>query len=235
MQLLLFDIDGTLTHSGGAGSRAIYLALEQMYGMVRYPKPVSMAGKTDVAIFRELLRINHLQERPGDLAELYRVYPRMLRRCLREVGDKAHPHPSVAELLRKLVRLPEFTLGLLTGNLAETARIKLARFRLNHYFKLGAYGSDNADRMKLPAIARRRAKEMGLRVGPRRMVVIGDTPRDIACAKGYGVRSVAVATGPYSVRQLKRHKPDLVYKDLSDTDGFIRQVRLLLVAGRSAS
>ena len=230
MQLLLFDIDGTLTDSAGSGSRAIFLALQEIYALKRKPRGVTMAGKTDMLIYRELLALNRLEERPGDLDEFYRVYPRLLREGLRR-AKKAHPHPGVPRLLRALAGRRDCLLALLTGNLEVTARIKLARFRLNRYFKFGAYGSDHEDRLRLPAVATRRAAEAGRIFQPSEMVIIGDTPRDIECAQRYGAKSVAVATGPYSVRYLKRFKPDLVYEDLSDVERVIGDIKKALVPG----
>jgi phosphoglycolate phosphatase len=220
-KFILFDIDGTLTSSDGAGSRAVYLAMRQVYGLSEDPKPVPMAGKTDLLIFRELAQGNGLKTGKRYLDLFCEIYPAILRKCLREAKRK-RLHCGVKELLPILAKRPDICMALLTGNLEVTAQMKLKLGRINRYFALGAYGSDHWNRLRLPAIARRRARELGIRVRPKHMVVIGDTPRDIECAHGYGARAIAVATGPYSQAQLRKYKPDLLCANLANTGKLVR-------------
>jgi phosphoglycolate phosphatase-like HAD superfamily hydrolase len=227
MHLVLFDIDGTLLWSDGAGKRAFGAALVEMFGPIEYGD-YRFDGKTDRQIGRELLR----RAGHGDAA-IDAGMPRLMERYLEglraEVADAAHHahlFPGVPELLDALEARSDVVLGLLTGNLAEGAAIKLRAAGLDpERFRVGAFGSDHEHRPELPAIAQRRALEsLGLHFPGDRMIVIGDTPADVECGRGLGARAIAVATGRYSVEELAAHAPAAVFPDLSDTAAVLRAI-----------
>lgn len=206
--LLLFDLDGTLLRAATDAHReAMHQALVAVHSVdpERVNISLSAAGRTDPEIMRAILLAGGLSaERIDDRAEAVReeCCRRFARLC---PSDLSHTViPGVPELLGWLATRDNVTLGLLTGNYEPVARLKLARAGVGRYFPSGqgAFGSDAEDRAALPAIARRRAGRPG-KPNPRtETIVIGDTPRDIACAAADGVRCVAVATGPFDTSQL---------------------------------
>lgn len=205
--LLLFDIDGTLVSGAGAHAEALHEALRLVHHVETraVPMPIAPAGRTDPEIARALLLragIDAVQidERADAVREhCCRAYARVCPDDLRHTVL-----PGIPELLSWLSSGPRAKLGLLTGNYEALARLKLRRAGLGAHFPAGqgAFGSDSEDRTMLPAIARRRAGEPG-RPWPReRTVVVGDTPRDVACARADGVRCVAVASGSFGEAEL---------------------------------
>lgn len=227
MKLVLFDIDGTILHGGGAGRRAINRALVEVFGSAG-PADHRFDGKTDPQIVRELMRQvghgdAHIDDRMDELLAQYLVY---LEVELRDPDQGARVYPGVRELLDELHRHSEVMLGLLTGNLVDGARAKLRAVDIDPgLFRVGAYGSDHEDRPELPAIAQRRAcEQLGLHVVGGDVVVIGDTPADVACGRGIGARAIAVATGHYSVEELASHGPAAVFRDLTDTEAVITAI-----------
>jgi phosphoglycolate phosphatase-like HAD superfamily hydrolase len=219
--LLLFDIDGTLLSRATAAHReALHEALRSVHGIDAdaLGDPISPAGRTDPEIARLLLlaagvSAERIDARADAVREACcRAYARL---CPGDLSDRVIG--GVPELLGWLgTRFPDARLSLLTGNYEPVARLKLARAGIGRHFPTGqgAFGSDSEDRAALPAIARRRAGSVG-RPHPReRTLVIGDTPRDIACARADGVRCVAVATGPHGVDELAG--ADLVASDVAE-------------------
>lgn len=221
MKLVLFDIDGTILWSDGAGRRALHHALMEVFGTVG-PADYWFDGKTDPQIVRELM------ERAGiDAEEVNRLLPATLglylERLQHELADPAHGadvFPGVHDLIDTLEARDDVVLGLLTGNVAPGARAKLARVGLDFdRFRVGAFGSDHPVRPELPAIAQRRCRELlDLDVPGGRVVVIGDTPADLTCGLSIGARAIGVATGRYSVAELREHNPHAVFEDLADTE-----------------
>lgn len=297
MKLILFDIDGTIMDSGGAGTRSLNLAFEELYSIRDAFQGIRMSGKTDTEIMKEALRKHSLPSSDGTI-------PRAVASYLRHLGiqinnDRKRLKPGVLELLETLSGRPDCRLGLLTGNLQEGARIKLGAFGLNRYFSIegsqtpfnsgikvninnregkgdcvpplksankiyidkphgkvdhvplhgvpggaglkpglnlnasnnpvegdcvkgergcvpfGAFGSDDEDRNRLLPIAVEKFLALtGIRVGYADCIVIGDTPRDVRCAKPYGAVALAVATGSYSMEELKEAGADVVMEDL---------------------
>jgi phosphoglycolate phosphatase-like HAD superfamily hydrolase len=206
--LLLFDIDGTLLGKAAAAHRdALYAALLDVHGVDAQigHGPLSPAGRTDGEIARTLLlqagvSARRIDERARDVQiECCRTYAEL---CPTDLSDKLLP--GVVELLGWLADHPEVALSLVTGNYEAVARLKLARAGVGRHFESGqgAFGSDSEDRAALPPLARRRAGRLGSPHPRERTIVIGDTPRDIACAHADGVRAFAVATGPYEVGDL---------------------------------
>jgi phosphoglycolate phosphatase len=214
MRLILFDIDGTLIDSGGAGVRALNLAMKELFAIENGFQGISMAGKTDPLIMREGL-VKHGVPVNGNLEVVIEAYLRHLKKEVQ--NDRKKLKPGICDSLERLQTMTGIALGLLTGNLEKGARIKLEPFRLNSYFPSGAFGSDNEDRnMLLPVAVQRFQKFIQETIRIEECVVIGDTPRDVECAKIYGACCFAVATGPYSADVLREAGADYVAKDLSD-------------------
>jgi phosphoglycolate phosphatase-like HAD superfamily hydrolase len=215
MKLFLFDIDGTLIDSGGAGTRALELAFKELFSIRHAFQGIAMAGKTDIEIIKEALNKYQIPANDGVIPAVTSSY---LRHLSVEVhNDRKHLKPGVRDVLDRLSERPDCHLGLLTGNIEEGARIKLGAFDLNRYFSFGAFGSDNEDRRKLLPLAVKKFKNItGKTVNYSSCIVIGDTPRDVHCAKPYGALSVAVATGPYAVEHLRETGADVVLRTLSD-------------------
>ena len=225
--LVLFDIDGTLLLTDGAGRRAIHRALIEVFG-VTGPRDHWFDGKTDPQIVRELMRVvGHGDEHIDDRMErLLERYVELLHEELRDRPHNARPLPGVIELLDVLAARDDVILGLLTGNLAGGARAKLAAVGIDpDRFLVGAYGSDHELRPELPAIAQRRALELlGVEVVGEAIVVIGDTPADIECGRGVGARAIGVATGRYDTQALAAYGAAAVFEDLSDTEAVVRAI-----------
>ena len=220
MKFILFDIDGTILDSGGAGTRAMDTAFLELFLVRDAFQTISMAGKTDMQILREGFDLHAIDRSNGVIPEFYRIYVRYLKENMKSSGG--HVKPGIREALRELQAQKEFILGLLTGNIEEGARIKLDFFGLNDYFNIGAFGNDDEDRDRLlPVAVDKLSKMNSLHVNFRDCIVIGDTPRDISCSKPYGAFSVAVATGPYSAATLSEAGADIVLNDLSNTEAFM--------------
>ena len=220
MKFILFDIDGTLLDSGGAGTSSLNIAFEEIFAIKGAFRSINMAGKTDMQILKEAFELYKIDHSNGIIPEFYRNYVRLLREHIRKASG--HIKPGIREALRELQARKECILGLLTGNIEEGARVKLDFFGLNSYFSIGAFGSDDEDRNKLLPIAVDKLCQMySVKVGFRDCVVIGDTPRDISCSKPYGAFSIAVATGPYSAGTLSAAGADFVFDDLSNTEAFL--------------
>lgn len=225
MRLLLFDIDGTLCHTSGAGRRAIDAALRDLYG---WPDPTAgfaFGGMTDPLIVREVFERRGLPATAVAEA-MPRIVPRYLRHLERELevgraGCRALP--GVRELVARLCARPrECLVALLTGNVEGGARLKLAAVDLWGPFRFGAYGDEGARRVDLLPVALARARALG--VEPRDVVVIGDTPADIAVARAHGAVAVAVATGASPRDELARHAPDTLFDDLADVEAAARML-----------
>ncbi|MFA4917622.1 MAG: HAD family hydrolase [Thermodesulfovibrionales bacterium] len=224
MRLVLFDIDGTLIHSGGAGVRSLDLAFRKVFSVLNAFQGISMAGKTDTQIIKEGLIKHGLSM--DDFDAIIEAYLLQLRQEIR--NDGKHTKPGIYEILEQLNPIEDIGLGLLTGNLEQGARIKLEPFDLNKYFPSGAFGSDDEDRNKLLPFAVNRFEEMfDKRIDIEKSIVIGDTPRDVECAHIYGAVCIGVATGPYSMDELTEAKADYVLKDLSDHMNLLQSLNLL--------
>lgn len=229
MRLILFDVDGTLISAGGAGRRALGHALLAVYGLTGPIDSYDFRGKTDPRIVFDLMRAAGLDEEliAARLERCFGVYSEALRAEIRN-GGRVTLMPGVAELTRRLSEEDGVMVGLLTGNIEAGARIKLEPTGLLPLFRVGAYGSDNADRTELPAIAARKAEDLaGHPFHADRIVVIGDTPLDIECARAFGARSVAVATGQHRMEELTAHHPDALFSDLSDVPFVVASLQSL--------
>jgi phosphoglycolate phosphatase len=219
-RLVLFDIDGTILLSGGAGRRAITAALSEAVGEVDAFSGIRFDGKTDPQIVGELLAAaGHERHDEARVAALCERYVTLLEQELSGRTSDTVLMPGVPELLDRLEAEDAVVLGLLTGNLARGARLKLSAAGISpERFRVGAYGSDSAHRPELPAVAAKRAEPYFGRVpAGEEVVIIGDTPADIYCGSGIGARALGVATGGYDVNTLAACGPHAVFSDLSDT------------------
>ncbi|HOP32663.1 MAG TPA: HAD family hydrolase [Candidatus Hydrothermia bacterium] len=215
MLLLLFDIDGTLINSGGAGAAALNRAFKSRYNVDDAMAAVDPHGQTDMVIVEEIF-LKKLKKTPSteeikEILDLYVGY-------LREEVNRAERYvvlPYVRETLDFLLKENEFVLGLATGNVEEGARIKLERGDLNKYFPFGGFGSDSRVRSEIV----RKAVERGgnySKKKPDEVYVIGDTPLDIEAGKKASCKTIGIATSIYSVEELKKCKPDYTISNMGE-------------------
>jgi phosphoglycolate phosphatase-like HAD superfamily hydrolase len=215
--LLLFDIDGTLITSGGAGEAALKDAMRSRFAVEEDLAGVILAGATDARIARELLEKHGIAVSSENVAALLDTY-------LGHLSERIGRHdgkllPGIVPLLNVLSHREDAVLALLTGNVSRGAEIKLTHYGVWDFFEFGAFADDHHDRNELGKFARARALERhGEEFPPSRIYVIGDTPKDIECGRAIGACTVAIATGHYSAAELKDHSPDFLFEDLSDTD-----------------
>lgn len=213
MRLILFDIDGTLIDSGGAGVRALDLAMKELFALENAFQGISMAGKTDTQIIREGL-VKHALSADGTIDAVINAYLRYLAQEIN--NDRKHVKPGIYEILVELQTLSNVGMGLLTGNLEKGARIKLEPFGLNEYFPSGAFGSDDENRNNLLPFAVKRFENIfQTKIEMGECIIVGDTPRDVECAHIYGAICIGVATGPYSYDVLVEAGADYVVQDLT--------------------
>jgi phosphoglycolate phosphatase len=219
-RLLLFDIDGTLIHSGGAGIEALKRALKERFKVDDDLGDIEIAGMTDSGIVISILKKHKIATTTENVAAFLDSYVHFLSKELpRRTGKLL---PGVLELLEKLKTRKHVVLGLLTGNLSRGAQLKLGHYGVWHFFEFGAFADDHHDRNELGAFAQARAKEKhGREFAAEEIDVIGDTPRDIACGKAIGARTIAVATGSWSREKLTEYNPDYLIDDFSDVDRLI--------------
>jgi len=216
-RLYLFDIDGTLITSGGAGETSYRQAVAQYCGSLAPLEGLNFAGNTDTGIARSILTAAGMEPTHEAIMALNDTYLGIL-------ADRIHHHqgnllPGIIPLLDRLKERPDCVLALLTGNLAAGAEVKLTHYGVWNYFAFGAYADDHHERNRLGPIATARAfEEHGEEFPPQRTYVIGDTPRDIECGKAFGAVTVAVATGKYSREELASHHPDFLFEDFSDPE-----------------
>jgi phosphoglycolate phosphatase len=220
-KLILFDIDGTLVSTQGAGSRAFRRAMLEVYDETGPIDTYPFHGRTDPQIARELLRAVDFTDDTIDrgLPDLWDAYLRELEIELGRPDTEARVLAGVKPLIDALHRTGDHLVALLTGNIERGARLKLGAVGLWDRFDFGAYGSDHERRDRLPAVAVRRARERsGIDFHGRDVVIVGDTPFDVSCGRSLGVWAVAVATGRHSVTELDAAGADVVLEDLADTD-----------------
>ena len=219
MKLLLFDVDLTLINTAGTGRRAMTFAFENLFNTKDGLDKVNFAGRTDRAIFKDALKLHDLAWDKTKEEQFKRLYFSLLNSEMNKPNQKKHIEPGILELLDVLNSHNDVTLGLLTGNWRQGARIKLEHFNLFHYFQFGAFADDSEFRNDLPQYAVQRCFEItGNKVFPENTIIIGDTPLDVACAKEFGAKSIAVATGFSSYDELEKARPDVLFHDLSKVD-----------------
>lgn len=219
----LFDIDGTLVNTGGAGRAAVETALCEEFGLPGLRGRVPYSGRTDRAILCDLLELHGLEATPVIWQRLVTGYLRRLPDCLRRhIGQVL---PGIPALLQQL-KQRNVVVGLLTGNLRAGAYLKLAHFHLEHHFPFGGFGDTHYER---EGVAREalQAVRAHLRwpVPPENIWVVGDTPLDVRCARAIGARAVAVATGWHDRRELAAAGPDLLLDDFHDPEPLLNACR----------
>ena len=219
--LLFWDIDGTLTNSGGASRRALRAALLNHFGINGLLDDIDFAGRTDRWIMRQIFVKFSVPATETNFAGYSQSYLSLLP------GEMNNPHarvfPGARDLVAAAAGRSDVVQGLLTGNLRRGAEVKLAHHGLWDYFPFGAFGDDSEFRNDLGAYGLRRARERhGADFLPERVWVIGDTPHDIACARAIGANCLAVATGRHSADDLAEHRPTAVLPDLVDAAAFWR-------------
>jgi phosphoglycolate phosphatase-like HAD superfamily hydrolase len=218
--LLLFDIDGTLLTTGGCGERALRLAVRDTFGVEDDLREIEIAGRTDTGIARQLLRKYGREETDAGIASILANYLRHLPTLLPTAQGRLLP--GVEVLLPALKERSDVVLALLTGNLERGAEHKLSHYGVWSYFEFGAFADDHHERNKLGPFALTRARDRGHAFELSRTFVIGDTPHDISCARAFGARAVAVATGVFSAENLAPHTPDVLLDDLGDLPATLR-------------
>jgi phosphoglycolate phosphatase len=221
--IVLFDIDGTLVLTGGAGRRAMTLAFHDLFGIPDAFAHVAMAGRTDAWVFSQAVAAHAQAAAAQALAEFRDRYLEHLAVELDRPAPGKEVMPGVRPLLDELAGRPDVYLGLVTGNFEQGARLKLEHFDLWRYFRTGAFGDIAHDRTELVQDALARIQAQGGPEASRRpvVVVVGDTPFDVACAVATGARSIAVATGGFSVRDLEAAGATIAFPDLGDTRAVI--------------
>jgi phosphoglycolate phosphatase-like HAD superfamily hydrolase len=236
-KLVLFDIDGTLVLTGGAGIRAMNRACEELVGHPHALEGIPVAGRTDRIILSDVVTRAGHSLHDGLLEQLRDRYIVNLRREIEKPGKLQSFEslgarggvkavmPGIRELLDILEGRDDVFLGLLTGNFEAGARIKLEHFDLWRYFRCGAFGDDAADRNELVPFAVERARRCGLPdIAAADIFVVGDTPHDVACARAVGAVPIGVATGGFSSAQLRESGADIVFENLGATTEFLKLV-----------
>jgi phosphoglycolate phosphatase-like HAD superfamily hydrolase len=218
VRLYLFDIDGTLVSARGAGRIALTTALVKTFGTAGAVDTYDFRGKTDPRIVLDLMQAAGVPERDIHvrLDSCFDAYVRELDALVGD-GERVQVMAGIAEVVRALADRDDALVGLLTGNIEAGARVKLRSTGLWPLFRVGAFGSDDIDRRRLPAIACERARvRLGQEIPFERVVIIGDTPLDVDCARACGAVAVAVATGHHLPHELSACSPDLLFADFSD-------------------
>ncbi|MEE9217982.1 MAG: HAD family hydrolase [Acidobacteriota bacterium] len=221
MKIVLFDIDGTLITTGGGAREVFSRALSEAAGRPITPDGYAFSGRTDPQIARDILAMNGVEGEALEAAapEAVRLYLKYFAEVLPKL-TRAKLMPGVRELLDALAEHPGARTALLTGNVEQGARLKLGHFDLVDYFdfSLSCFGSDDADRYKLPAIALDRARRiLGPHICGAHLVLVGDSEHDVLCGRPIGARSVAVATGVTPAQRLSSLGPNALLDDFSDT------------------
>jgi phosphoglycolate phosphatase len=215
VRLILFDIDGTLVHTGHAGTQAFAKTFATEFNLHNGAEKMKFAGRTDVSLVREFFKIHGLPEPPEHFRQFFERYVFWLDHILaHSTGNVCH---GVHKFIRDLQALPQPpVLGLLTGNIRLGAELKLRHFGLWEIFHMGAFADDHEDRNHIAVAALERGRRvLGNNLQPHEVVVVGDTPFDVRCGKFIGAKVLAVATGGAKPAELEEHKPDWVVEDLT--------------------
>ncbi len=226
-KLVLFDIDGTLVLTGGAGARAMVRAFGDVFDIHDGFDRVPMAGRTDAWIVAQMAALHGRTYGPEEFHRFKERYLRYLPAEIQQPGPRKGIMPGVRELLDALAARDDVFLALLTGNFEQGARVKLEYFDLWRYFRCGAFGDTAHDRNGLLGEALTRAAQHGASgIRPCDAIVVGDTPLDVAVAMAGGARSIGVATGSHDVDALAASGADVVFPDLGDLAAVIDALRL---------
>lgn len=215
VRLVLFDIDGTLVHTGHAGTKAFAHTFAHIFGLKHGSEKMKFAGRTDVSLVREFFKIHGVPESRDNFQQFFENYVFWLEHIL--AGSTGRECEGVRNFIAELLALPQPpALGLLTGNIRLGAEIKLRHFGLWEEFEFGGFADDHEERDLIAAAAHDRShRVLGRRLRGEEMVVVGDTPFDIRCGKAIGAKVLAVATGGAKLEELKKHKPDWAVENLT--------------------
>ncbi|HWX20194.1 MAG TPA: HAD hydrolase-like protein [Candidatus Binatia bacterium] len=215
VRLVLFDIDGTLVHTGGAGVKAFAKVFATEFGATHGFERLRFAGRTDVSLVREFFGFHQIAATPENFRRFFERYVFWLDHILGQ--SKTEMCPGVREFIDRLSELPQPPLlGLLTGNIRLGAEIKLRHFKLWDHFHTGAFADDHEERDQIAVIARQRgARVLNHALRDQEVLVIGDTPLDIRCGRAIGAKVLAVATGGASLAELEQHRPDWLVPQLT--------------------
>lgn len=215
IRLVLFDIDGTLVHTGGAGVKAFARTFATEFNAPNGVERLKFAGRTDTGLVREFFGWHGIPATPENYSRFFTSFVHWLDHIL--AHSQSAECPGVRQWLRDLRALPQAPLvGLLTGNIRLGAEIKLRHFNLWHEFEIGGFADDHEDRDQIAHAARRRGSHrLGRELDGKEILVIGDTPLDIRCARAIGAKVLAVATGGATLEGLERHEPDWAAADLT--------------------
>ncbi len=221
--LLIWDIDGTLINCKGVGRKAMNAAFERIYGVKSGFDRVSMAGRLDECIVKDAMEQHNVQNR--DMDNFYNTYASTLLEQM-EI-HKPYVHEGVIEVLEETARSGRVINAVGTGNCKVGADMKLEFTGLNHFMKLGGYGSDHTLRAELIRDVIGKSESMlGRALDPDQIFVVGDTPRDVRAGKDNGVKTIALLTGGYTREELEMYGPDFVLTSLQDKNAFYRAIRL---------
>lgn len=207
VRLVLFDIDGTLIRTGGAGVKAFEQTFAEVFGLREATRTLKFAGRTDYSLVRECFGLHGVEASPANFERFFTAYPGFLERRLHDLpGGVCEGIERFMDELEACEDRP--VIGLLTGNVRRGAELKLVHYRLWHRFETGAFADDHEDRNCIASVARKRGEErLGRPLHGDEIVVIGDTPLDIACAQSIGAKAVAVGTGNFTKHELGQHRP----------------------------
>ncbi len=218
VRLVLFDVDGTLVHTGGAGVKAFAKVFATEFGTVDGFDRLKFAGRTDLGLLREFFGFHQIPATPENFLRFFDSYVFWLDDLLAQCRTRLCP--GVWGFIGGLRAQPQPPLlGLLTGNIRLGAEIKLRHFNLWDVFDTGAFADDHEERDQIAARARERGSRiLGEELSGEQIVIVGDTPLDIRCARAIGARALAVATGGHTLEELRRHQPDWAVADLNAID-----------------
>ena len=226
--LLLFDIDGTLVRTGGAGKDSMEKALYKVFNIKNGLDSIPMMGRTDPLILKDALAKHGIVWDRENENKLKQVYFEIIKNEIIKPRKSQRVLPGIEQTLELLSGENNIYLGLLTGNYRISAYIKINRFNLGRFFPFGAFADDSQDRNKLGRFAIKRfEKKYGFIPDSSQVFIIGDTPSDIACAAPYNFKTVAVATGIHSFEELKEHNPDFVFRDFRDYENILHKLKVI--------
>jgi phosphoglycolate phosphatase-like HAD superfamily hydrolase len=218
VRLVLFDMDGTLVHTGGAGTKAFSRTFSHVFGLDHGAERMKFAGRTDTSLVREFFQIHGVPESQENFRQFFDNYVFWLDQI---IAQSTGGHCSgIGDFIADLLALPQPPmLGLLTGNIKLGAEIKLRHFRLWDFFVMGGFADDHEDRNHIAVAALQRSRRiLDPHLHPQEVVVVGDTPFDVRCGKFIGAKTLAVATGGAKYAELKQHAADWTVEDLTQID-----------------